>query len=280
MGGLLNTINMMVLLNCDYKTLFLPFEIPCNIFGVTVTSTPQCKLINLLSHVYTVLHFLVSLMLSLYRIGYIEPQFCQSNAISQSINGIQQILGLIVMVSIYYQTLFRKSDVRKMLKLLSQSDKQLLQLNSTIEQKTFRVKILIESMTVFVYAYAAYIFFAIRYNVTSFKLLVIEFVSAINPVVLTHLVLLIFVNFCWIIKNKFHILKVILRAIIRSDSQQNKEDEIWIEHNPNSCIRVVFDRIKFVAKTYETLFDTVNVLNRIFGLSNLASIGINTFNNI
>lgn len=267
---------IMALLKSSSKiaTLFRPFEIPCNIFGVTVTSFSHRKLTNLLSCAYTLLHLTLSTMLTLYRIGNVEPQFCQPNAISQSVNGIQQILGLAVMLSIYYQTLFRKADVQRVLKLLQQSDQQLVQLNAILKQKAFGVKIVIEAVVVVLYAYGAFVLFAVRYNVTSVRLLVVEFISAINPLVLTHLVLLMFVNLCWHVRNKFQKLKIILREIVdNNNKQQSGKDAVWTVQTPNGSARVVFQQVQLIAKTYETLFDTVNMLNRIFGLSNLTSIG-------
>lgn len=253
--------------------LFRPFEIPCNIFGVTVTSISKRNLTIWLNFVYTLFHMIFSSCLILYRIENIEPQFCQANAISQSVNAIQQILGFSVILSIYYQTLFRKKDVNKVLKLISKSDQQLQKLNQISQQKAFGIKILIEAIVVVLYAYGTYILFSIHYKVTSYKLLIIEYFSAINPILLMYLVLLMFINFCWHLKKKFNHLKIVMQNLVMSNKRPHNTDEIWAIKAQNESTPILFNQIQMIAKTYETLFDTVNLLNRIFGMSNLASIG-------
>lgn len=252
---------------------FRPLEIVCNIFGASVTSIRQRQFIVYLSIVYTIIHAIISIGLTFYRIANIKPHFCQQSAISQSVNGIQQILGLGVVATVYYQTLFRKADVQKVLKILLKSDQELLQLNAILKYKVFGVKIVIETIFVVLYAYAAFIIFAVHYNVSDLRMLAFEFVSAINPMVLGNLVLLMFINFCWHIRNKFAKLREILENFVRHDSGHGKNDEIWTIKAKIGTSKVLFNQIQRIARIYESLFDAVNVLNRIFGLSNLTSIG-------
>lgn len=254
-------------------TYFRPLEIACNIFGASVTSFRQRGFIIYLSIAYTVIQAVISLGLTLYRIANIKPQFCQQNAVSQSVNGIQQILGLGVVATIYYQTLFRKADVRSVLNILSKSDQEFLQLNTILKHKVFGVKIVIETVFVVLYAYAAFILFAVHYNVTELRMLVFELFSAINPLVLANLVLLMFINFCWHIRNKFAKLREILEEFVRYDSAHLESEDIWTIKGNSGTSKILFNQIQRIARIYESLFDAVNVLNRIFGLSNLTSIG-------
>lgn len=229
------------------------------------------------SNAFTVLQFLLSSTLTLYRLGHIEPTFCEQNAVSRSVNGIQQILGYGVVVTIYYQTLFRKTEIQMVMQLLSRSDQELAQLNAVIDAKAFVRKIWAEVIITFAFGYGAFVLFSIHYEVTTFNMLVFEFYSAINPWVLTNLVLLTFINFCWHIKNKLNRLKTILTQLGKFDISQLVGDDVWTVNTNFNTTNIMFGQIKRIARIYGTLFDAVNVLNRVFGLSNLTSIGIKFF---
>lgn len=255
-------------------SLLRPLEIVAHIFGVAIIALPQRKSLFYLSCAYTTMQLALSSGLSLYRIGNIQPKFCQQNAVSHSVNGIQQLLGLTVVIASYYQTLFRKSDVRQILKLLARSHHDLLQLNVILRHRVFGIKVIGETVLVLVYAYAAFIVFAIHYGVTSIDALALEYFSTINPLVLANLALLMFNNFCWSIRNELQRLRQMLEEMVNCEQQDGKDSSrIWIVGPCKESPTLQLYRIQQIAKIYETLFDATQALNRIFGLSNLTSIG-------
>lgn len=255
-------------------SLLRPIEIVAIIFGAAIISLPQRKPLIYLCISYTALQLVLSIVLSIYRIGYIQPRFCQPNPVSQSVNGIQQLLGLTVVIAVYYQTLFRKSDVRKILKLLAKSHHDLLQLNITMKHRVFGIKIIVEVTLVLVYVFSAFVVCAIHYDVTTFDALALEYFSAISPLVLTNLALMMFINICWHIRNELELLRKMLEEIVRCEgNEETKGDGIWMTRTCNGASQLLFHRVQRVAKIYETLFDATRLLNKIFGLSNLTSIG-------
>lgn len=254
-------------------SLFRPLRYSCVLFGASVISSYRHLVAIYFNNAFTVLQFLLSSTLTLYRLGHIDPTFCEQNAVSRSVNGIQQILGYGVVVAIYYQTLFRKTEIQMVMQLLSKSDQELAQLNAVIDAKVFARKIWAEVILTFTLGYGAFVLFSIHYEVNTFNMLVFEFYSAINPWVLTNLVLLTFINFCWHIRDKLDRLRTILTELGKFDTSQFVGEDVWTVNTNFNTTNIMFGQIKRIARIYGTLFDAINVLNRVFGLSNLTSIG-------
>lgn len=255
--------------------LLRPIAIAAHIFGVSLTSLPQRKWLVYLSVSYTVLQFLFATGLSLYRIGYIQPKFCQQNPVSHTANGIQQLLGVSVVIAVYYQTLFRRTDVQMVLKLLAKSHNDLLQLNLIAKYRVLGIKIVVETILVLLFVCSAFVVFAIHYDVTSGDALVLEYISTMNPLLLTDLMLLMFINICWHIRNELCILRKMMEELVTyaNDDDIGGDDRVWTIRAYDMTPKMIAYRLHCAARIFATLFDATQAINRIFGLSNLTSMG-------
>lgn len=267
-------------------TLLLPIRIVAGIFGISLITFPQRKLLIYLNIAYTIVHFTLAISLTLYRLGHIQPQFCQQNPVSHSVNGIQQLLGLTVVVAVYYQAIFRKTGIQTVLKLLAKSHNDLLQLNIIQKYRVFGIKIVVETVSLMLFVCTVFVVFAIHYDVISVDALAFEYFSAMNPLILANLMLLMFINVCWHIRNELCILRqsiedTIVNSMMRLETMEagQAHDRLlngnaWtIKVYSNDALKILSHRLQHIARIYETLHDATQALNRTFGLSNLTSIG-------
>lgn len=255
---------------------FQPLGIACDLFGVTLFRyNCKSKVIQVFSSVYTILIFSIFLPIILYRIGYVTPTLCQSNAVAQSVIGIQQILGMLVIVAIYFQVVFYKSDMKHIFQLFLSIDKAFNQLNIKFDYRRFRWKIKIEVAIVIGFIYGSFLYFLMYYRVQAMFSVILEFFTSIQTILLIYLVLLIFINFGWHIRNKFIALKSLLVDVCAIETLIGCDaDDLWKVKLIQETPQVVFCEIRKIAQIYEMLFKTINLLNRIFGLSNLATMAL------
>ena len=260
--------------NVTISKLFRPFRWSSGLFGASVISPVQPSMVAKYVEIsFSAVMFTLSTSLTLYRIVYIPPRLSPDSPVSHSVNSIQQMLSFIVLASIYYQTLFHKSHIHQIFTLLTKTDEQFLQLNTSFRYENFLRKVYFEIVFVFLYIYGAFAFFIVHFGVYRVDEWVYELFSAINPMVLTNLTLLTFINFCWHIKSKFSTLRLLLNDLCQFDSQMD-ECDVWKVKSVHDTTTIVFKELKKIARIYELLYETVQTLNKIFGVSNLASLAL------
>lgn len=254
---------------------FRSIHIISNIFGISYFTTVNSKSFQILSKLHTLAVLIVFIACFSYRISGVSPQFCQSDAVSTSVTGIQQILAISVLIAIYYQNLFYKNRFQNLLKLTSAVDNEFFALNSHVFfYNYFGRKILFELIGMIVFICASVVFFVFYYRVQDIGLILLELFSTINPMVVIILNLMTFCNMTWFIRNKFRSLKHFLMNARAVDSlDASKSNRVWQVKLTRETPTELHRRFKKIAQIYEMLFCMVNHLNDIFGLSNLTSMG-------
>lgn len=255
------------------KVHFHPLNVICILHGISLLNYfYRSKIHRIICNVYSGILAIVCLIVSLYRLLYVAPRFSQSNAVAHSVLGIQQILNTIVILMIYYQVFSYKFDIRNVFQLISAIDREFLKLNIRFAYKSFGRKILFEVVFIVCFIYGSFVFFSVYYEVDDGNSLLLELFSFVIPILLVNLTLLTFVNFGWCINVKFKKLKLFLVDLCAIDSIV-ANDEIWKVKLIRETPRVFFVELKKIAEIYELLYEAVNRLNYVFGLSNLSSMG-------
>lgn len=254
---------------------FLPLNIISSVFGISYLHETKSKSLQIFSKLYTLTVCTVLFVSFLYRISSVLPQFCQPDAVSTSVMGIQEILATFVVTTIYYQVLFNQNQFRSVQNLISTADTRFSMLNIRFPSKNFERKIFIEVTTVIGFICMAFIFFVVYYKVHSIGLILLEFFSSIAPMVVIILNLMIFSDMAWLIRNRFRMLKHFLVDVCAVGTLIADESniEVWKVKLTRETPSGLHRELNRIAKIYELLFCAVNHLNDIFGLSNLTSMG-------
>lgn len=228
----------------------------------------------ILNNLYTLIVCTVLIGCFIYRISSIPPMLCQSDAVSHSVIGIQQILATIVVAFIYYQVLFYKTHFHDLLKLISKTETDFLLFNTNFSYKRFACLILFQVIFVTVLLYVSFIFFAIYYKLPNFGVILLELFTCINPMLVIIINLMTFANLVHLIRNRFQILRHHLIDVCAIDSMDaNDSNEVWKLELAQNSSNGLYSELNKIAQIYEHLFSMVNQLNDIFGFSNLASMG-------
>lgn len=247
-------------------------HIACSVFGISYFAEFSSLPSRILHIAFTLLHFGIFVCSFMYSISYVAPKFCKSDAVSQSVMGIHQILAIIAVIAIYYQILFHKGSGKKLLDHLSAVENGFSALNIAFPSKRFVTKMLIELLVLVGFVYASFIFFVIYYEVRHITVMLLELVSTIHPLLVIILNLMTFANFAWLIRDGFGILRRTLMDMCAIDSSKQVK-------TLRAAPLALWRDFKNLAHIYEQLFAMVNYQNDIFGLSNLASMGKSTWNN-
>lgn len=234
---------------------------------------------KLASSAYALAIFILFVASFLYRILNISPLVCNANPVAYSVIGIQQILSAIAIFTIYYQVLFYKSKFEHIFKLVTLIEHEFVMLNIQIPYKRFAMNIFVQIIVVIVFFPISFAFFVIYYNVRDIGLIALELFVSMNPMLAITLNLITFTNAVWFIRNALQYLKEILMDLCAVDS-------LLTDAHSNDVRTVklmiqmpygLFSKYKQIARIYELLYEMANHLNDIFGLSNLASMGMCSF---
>lgn len=254
------------------KIIFKPLHLACSIFGISFFNHLHSKWLRCLHLIYGFILFLLFTSSFLYRITNVSPKFCQLNAVGQSVIGIQQILGILVIIAIYYKFLFGKKSFIKILFLISNIDNRFQSMNIHFSYKRFIVRILFEVVLVCGFMFSSYLFFIFHYKIVEIYSILLEIFVSISPFLVINLNLLMFINMAWCVQEKFINLKMFLIDICAIDAFIEK-NKIWKVKLIHETPHGLYNQLKNIAQIYELLYETVNQLNNIFGLPNLASMG-------
>lgn len=258
----------------DIRTYFRPLYWICQLFGISIISMTTNRTLKYCKFGYSIINVCCLAGYTVYSVGYMPLKFGHQNAVSVSVHSMQQIIGLFVILFIYYQVIRYKTKIDKVFQILENIDGEFHQLNIKFNYKKFSRKILIESIFVILFIYGLFALLVRHYCVTDTGLIVFEYFLNIHPILLINLVLLTFINFCWVIRSKLKTMRRLLTDFSRIDDNARAEtDQLWkvkfIQETPKIFIR----EIRIIANVFEMLFKTVNILNSVFGLSNLSTMG-------
>lgn len=253
---------------------FYAVHIASHIFGVSYFTNTVMDSSWFIDVPYTLIHFSIFIVTFLYRISCVAPNLSKSDIVSYSVIGIQQIFAIFTIVAIFYQILFNKNQFKQLLQLISLIEQKFITLNHHCSLKNLMVKITCEVMTIVVIISISFIFFVIYYKVRHIGLIMLELFSYINPMLVIMFNLITFINIVWYIRNRFQYLKHILVDLYAIDSfvgnSSNETHKMKLTRKtPNYLQR----DIQTISRIYELLFTVSNDLSKIFGYSNLTSMG-------
>lgn len=244
------------------------------VFGISHFSVKKSRLVRVVHLFYTWTVLTVFIGSFLYRISNVPPALCQPNAVAHSVMEIQQILSTIVLITIYYQVIFYEEKFNHLKLLMSLAEDALLMLNNNLPSEHLMTKILCEVIFLTIYIYVSFILFVIFYKVEKIEFMLLELFSSINPMFVINLNLMTFVNLAWFTRDRFQILKCVLIDACKFD--------LSVVTDPNEALKATLicqtpnelrNEFKKISQAYELLFNMINILNEMFGYSNLASMG-------
>lgn len=259
---------------CDIRSYFRPLYWTCQLFGISVMSLASNKVFRVLNLCYSLINMCFVIGYTIYCIGFVPSQFGHQNAVSVSVQNMQQIMGITVLFFIYYQVILYKSKIEKIFNIFTQIDLEFQLLNIRFNYKKFERKIIIELVFVVLFIYSLFFVLRSHYEINYLDSIISEYITNIHAIFLIDIVLLMFINFCWHIKCKLTTIKLLLLDLSGIDETSMIErDEMWkikfVQETPKLFIR----EIRIIATIFERLFKTVNILNNIFGFSNLMTMG-------
>lgn len=253
---------------------FRPIHIVSCAFGTSYFDVKQSVVLKISNLIYTLMLFIVFSGCFIYRLSSVPPQFCQSDAVAHSVMGIQQILAIFVVSTIYYQVIFYRDQFKELLTSISSTENEFLTLNLSISNKRFETKILLEVIFITASIYASFIVFVIFFKVQNVAFILLELFASINPMLVIILNLMVFSNLAWFIRDRFQLLKHFLMDVCAIDTLvANDLNEVWKVKLTRETPHGLHRELKKIAQIYELLFAMVNKLNDIFGFSNLTSMG-------
>lgn len=247
-----------------------------SVFGMSYFHRSSSKASKLASIAYATGIFIVFLASFLYRILNIQPMLCNANAVSYSVLGIQQILSIIAITTIYHQVLFYKSKFAHLLELVTLIEHKCEMLNIQLDYRRFATKILCEILAVVAYISISFAFFVIYYNVWDIGLITLELFVSIIPMLVIILNLMTFINVVWLTRNGVQRIKDFLLQFCAMESLLSdvRSNEVWtVKLMTNQTPYELFNKFKQISQIYGCVCEMANHLNDIFGLSNLASMG-------
>lgn len=232
-----------------------------------------------LNFVYAFFVAAILLTVIVCRVEYISPKYGNVDAVIHSVICIQQLLILVTIIAIYYETFCYPDRMETVLQLLDDIDRAFVQLNIKFDYRRFRWKIFIEIIGLSALIHITFVALCTYHQFRLFSDILYELFGRFYPMYLVNAMLLMFVNFCCLIKNKFTALKQLLRDFCDiidafGDSEIDDMHEIWKIKLMQTTPRTFFSELKQIASIYESLFIVVNHLNTIFGLSNLTSLAL------
>lgn len=255
------------------RTSFKPIYIVCAFFGLFFHCS-SIKWIRWLHFAYSLIVFIVFNAFFFYRILNDFPKFSQMNAVSQSVIGIQHILGFMVVAAIYYKSFCCRSVFQSLMKSVEIIDDRFKSINVRFLYKRFAMKILFEVVLVLSLFGSSFLYFIIHYKVNDIFSILIEFFVSIYPLFLIHLNSITFINISWYLQKRFNRLKGYLIDVCAIDLVvgMNKSDIVKVKlfHGKSNKLH---KQLKYIAKLYESLYECSGQMNNIFGLTNLAAMG-------
>lgn len=246
-----------------------------SLFGISYFQRLHSISRKLASIAYSLAIFIAFVAAFLYRIINTSPALTKANTVSHSVFGIQQILGIIAIVTIYYQVLFYKSQFTQLLELVTLIEHEFVMMNMQCICKRFAMKILSEIIFVVAFYFISFVFFVIYYNVWDIELIALELLGTVYPLLAIVLNLMTFRNAVWFIRNGLQHIKQFLVDLCAIDSLlvDGRSNEVWTVKLMKKMPNGLFYKYKQIARIHELLFKMANHLNDIFGLSNLTSMG-------
>lgn len=253
-----------------FRSVSAPIKTIFSAFGITMFNEFKLNISHGLILVYT--FFVASILLAaiVFRMQYISPRYGNFNVVIHSVICIQQILIMLTIFAIYYQTIRHPYRMNMIFQLLANVDRALAQFNVESDYyRRFCWKTLIEIIVLIVAIHITFTALCIHYGLEPFVAIVYELLARFYPIFVINAVLLMFINLCCVVKSKFVVLKKLLRKFHVDDTTN---DQVWKAELMQTTPCTFCDELKRIANVYELLYAIVNRLNTIFGLTNLASL--------
>lgn len=254
-----------------YET-FRPLHFMCAMFGVCWCFF-QSRVRRALNLIHSLLMFSAFIVSIFYHIGYVTPLFSSQNSIAYSVLATQQLLEASVIATIYYQVIFHKPQMAKIVETMTLIDTDFAQMKIDVKSDSFRWQIMSEVISLVVAIHLTFLGFCFAFEVDSMLKTTLELFSVFYPFLVIESVLLFFINITKFIRDKFKKIQYVLRDLF-DISRRHFDDE----HDQMKMFHIktehFFSEIKFVASIYDQLFQTVNCLNQMFGLSNLMTMSL------
>lgn len=230
---------------------FKSILIVCKIFGIWTLNNDGNDRQNIYILVVALSYFgMVS-----YSVFYILSPLIGELAILYVTDWVQMITAFLVSSLFYYKSFTKKVKLTKAFKSLSNVDEIFLDIQIEFDYKIISQKIIFEimaSLTTILLAGIA-IFFILPYDV---------FDSICNVLVTSILLTLVYLNFI-LFSNIVHVIFLKYKSI-----------NTFLIQIQNECTEVPL--IYKAAKCYDEVNEVVMAVNKLFGLTNLVSIGIHS----
>lgn len=250
--------------------IFRPLLFACSLFGVKYIGKLSFELPFVTHAAYSTFVGLLLISSVFFRISQTSPIFCQQEPVAESVMTVQQLLGTVVLFSIYRQIL--SVELSDLSESLEEVEQDFGLLNIKMDYRRFKWKIFLETVVIVVCIHVSFALMAIGHAESPLRAIAFELLPSFYPILLINLVLMIFVNLTLFIESKFTAIKAVL-----SDFREISSDSF---HSSSSITvkalkikpRMFFEEIKRIASIYSRLYCIVNRLNTIFGLSNLTTL--------
>lgn len=271
---------------------FNHLNIVTSIFGIHFYHSKINKILEKMSIIYTSLMCCITLTFPLYK-DYVFKKFPVNHhnrdPLTKFIYHIEYYLGYFTIMSIYYQIFFHWKMMKCIIKQIEKIEKLFfLHLTSVYcRQKITNLRQLIYIQLIFTFVVIFGYFTTICYHtrVADVRVVIGEYLITINPMVLTYLTLCKFLNLSWVLHAKFQALNKYCNQLSIAGSKLNNIPKLLENKNQllsmglfiviNECPtpnQIYMKKLKVISRIYEMLYDTIFMINNLFGFSNLLTV--------
>lgn len=259
---------------------FKYLKVIASLVGIEFYDT-ETKLLRAISIGYTLLMFCVSLLFAVQINIFANTKMMEHfNSISKTVYMIQYYLGFFTLMSVYYQAFFHRHNWRRVEKYLVRIEKIFhLHLDSVHFRKVGILcqYLFIEVVLFTVIIFGLYLARCVESGTTIPLEIIATYFSTIYPIIVTYLTMCKFLNLCWVLHAMFRSLgecctKLCLkREASQLDNQLNFGLFIVIKECPTAD-QFYMKQLKMISQIYGMLFNAIELLNIIFGMSNLTTV--------
>lgn len=258
-----------------FRSVSRPIQFVCGAFGITMLGTFKTNVARGLNSAYAFVVSLILLAAIVVRIQYVSPKYGCLSVIIHSVICIQQALIALSIVAIYYQTIRYPNAINSVLEMLAAIDRDFARFNVKFDYRFFQWKILLEIIGLSAAIHITFVALCVHDRTEPLVAIIYELLARFYPIFVINSALLMFINLCCLIKCKFTALKKLLRSFQAPGALQRVDrDDVWKIKMSQSPPRTFCGEIRQIVDMYESLCATVNRLNSIFGLMNLATLAL------
>lgn len=259
------------------ESVFKSINFISNLLGISLIIQSKSRFINMTYRSYTIV-LLTLATISLYFSIINVPQLSLDYPIPHSVNWIRRIFGFITIASLFWQALVYSTEKLKIISILNQVNGMFsTQFDIQFSYRKIYWIINGQLLLIFIFLFGLFGLMCWHYELSDYEWIAFEYLVGMHPTVLMCLNQLKVIHVISIINSKFNGLNVILLEWDRFDKKIRaasrkifKIKEVQVA--TNSMIIVQYGDLKKIAEIYEMLFEAIELINKVFGLSNLTSI--------